>query len=68
MICLVFGTEVIKGWWVLQIIDVIMLELPEMVDTELLECLELEKDGGLSILFLPIKFLMGFVLEIWYSK
>ena len=48
--------------------DVIMLELPEMVDTELLECLELEKDGGLSILFLPIKFLMGFVLEIWYSK
>jgi len=65
---LAFGTEVVKVWWVLQIIDVIMLGLPEMVDTELLECLELEKDGGLSILFLPIKFVMGFVLEIWYSK
>ena len=48
--------------------DVIMLGLPEMVDTELLECLELEKDVGLSILFLPIKFLMEFVLEIWYYK
>ena len=57
--CLVFGAEVVKGWWVLQIIGVIMLELAEIVRHWDTGVFGLKKNGGLSILFLPIKILMG---------
>ena len=54
-----FGTKVVKGWWVIQIISVIIFELPEIVDTKSLcywSVLKWIRIGRMSILFLPIKF------------
>ena len=61
--CVRFSIEVVKWWWVIQIIGVMILELPEIVDTKPLSyssVLNWIRVGRLFVLFIPIEFKQDF--------